>query len=722
MTRPDRQAFARRWADAITGTSYVSLERDELVAHLAGLVDHLVAAVLARELDPSAGSRIGGALVAAHFTSTDTLSKTLALIVDGLADLLRGVSPGVPDVTMGARIAQLTGDVAAGYASALRERSLDEQDEIYRAALRARRQAEQALASNEARFRQVFYSSPVGVAISEPTGEIIQCNRSLEDILDYAPGELVGRDLSELFSPGDRSAMHKRYLDLITGRIPRLRGRFPLRRVDGEPVWANLDTSLLPDAEAEPRYVVTMVDDITDLQLLEQRLQHQTLYDLQTGLPNRQFLLTHLETVLARLEPSAIVTLLHLDLDGFSAINDGLGYGAGDELLDVVARRLEGVIADFPGMVARLGADEYAILLEPSEDSASAPEVPFDAQALAEMINTELAEPHYIDDVGIALTATIGIAQLPVGKCRPEELMRAAGVTLRRLRNQGTRQWARYDPDTDRAERVELQLAAALPGALENGQLQITYQPVVTLADHHLVAVEAALSWDHPQFGRLSHERCARAAERTGASYALGRWLLQTAAQQAATWRQRRATVPPVAVNLSPAQAQDPDLVATVTAVLAETGLPPDQLELRAPVAAIRTDSGEFAGSVDGESGAQAEDNLLVLGELGIRTGLSDFAGGIGALRCVADLSPRSVRLAALMVAGHGLCPVLSEAAHTAVRLVRTAGANVIAYPTDSDEQAAYCRSIGADWAVGALFGAPGPPQGIEALLAAQAS
>ena len=157
MTRPDRQAFARRWADAITGTSYVSLERDELVAHLAGLVDHLIAAALAREPDPSAGSRIGAGLVAAHFTSTDTLGKTLALIIDGLPDLLRGASPPIPDAAIGARIARLAGDIAAGYASTLRERSLDEQDEIYRAALRARRQAEQALASSEARFRQVFY-------------------------------------------------------------------------------------------------------------------------------------------------------------------------------------------------------------------------------------------------------------------------------------------------------------------------------------------------------------------------------------------------------------------------------------------------------------------------------------------------------------------------------------------------------------------------------------
>jgi PAS domain S-box-containing protein/diguanylate cyclase (GGDEF)-like protein len=716
MTRTDREAFARRWAEAIAGTSYVSMGSDELVAHLADLVDDMVAAVLAAEFDRCAGRRIGADLVAAHFTSTETLSKTLALIVDRLPELLGAEQPGVD--TAG-RIAQLAGDIAAYYAAALRERSLDEQDSIYRAALRARKQAEHALASSEARFRQVFYSSPVGVAISEPTGKIIQCNRALEDILDYAPGELVGHDLSELFSAGDRSAMQERYLDLINGHNPRLRGRFPLRRVDGEPVWANLDTSVLPDADSEPRYLVTMVDDITDMQLLEQRLHHQTLYDLQTGLPNRQFLLTHLEKVLARLEPSAVVTLLHLDLDGFSAINDGLGYGAGDELLDVVARRLEGVVGDRPGMVARLGADEYAILLEPLDGF----DVPIDIEAFAEEINAELAEPHYIADVGIALTATIGIAQLPVGGCRPDELMRAAGVTLRRLHHQGTRQWAPYDPDTDRTERAELQLAAAMPGALENGELQVTYQPVFTLADHQLVAIEAALSWMHPLHGQLPHERCAQAAERTGAVYAIGQWLLQTAAQQAASWQQLASTVPPVAVNLTPSQARDPDLIATVRAVLADTGLPPAQLELRAPIAAIRADTGELAGSSDGGGGGQAEDNMRVLNELGIRAGLHDFAGGIGALRCVADLSPCTVRIATLVSEQvvDGSCPILSQATQTAVHLVRAAGANVIAYPVDTDRQAAYLSSIGANWAAGALFGPPEPPECVEALLTAQA-
>jgi PAS domain S-box-containing protein/diguanylate cyclase (GGDEF)-like protein len=705
MIRIDREVFARQWADAVAGTSYVSMERNEIVVHLLALTNQLVEAVQSPEFDRSAGHRVGGDLVAAHFTSTDTLSKSLALIVEGLPDLLGTATSGI-DVA--GRVARLTGDIAAAYAGALRDRSLDEQDSIYRAALRARKQAEQALASSEARFRQVFYSSPVGVAISEPGGEIIQCNRSLEDILDYSPGELLGRDLSELFAPGDRAVMHERYRGLVTGREPRLRIRFSLLRADGEPVWVNLDVSVLPDAEQDPRYLVTMIDDISDLQHLEQRLRHQTLHDPQTGLPNRQYFYTHLESVLAGLDRCAVVTLLHLDLDGFSAVNNGLGHHIGDRMLNVVARRLEGVVADRRGMVARLGADEFAILLEP-DDSA------LDVGALAETINAELAEPYYLDGIGTALTATIGVVQRPAGECRPEELMRAASATLRRLRGQGPRQWAPFDADTDTLERAELRLAAAIPGALENGELTVTYQPVVTLADHKLVCIEVALCWDHPQRGMLTHEQCARAAEQTGAVHAIGQWMVRTAAEQAFTWCQRIGGVPPIAVNLTAAQATDPELVATITAVLAETGLPPAQLELRVPVAAIRTATGELAG----DGGAQAEDNLRVLSDIGLRTGLHDYAEGLGGLRCLTELAPCTVRIAALLsqqTAGDQ-CPILPHAARTSINRLRAAGADVVAYPVDDAKQAAYCADIGVNWAIGALFGPPASPQHIEVIL-----
>ncbi|MGH3685627.1 MAG: EAL domain-containing protein [Pseudonocardiaceae bacterium] len=445
---------------------------------------------------------------------------------------------------------------------------------------------------------------------------------------------------------------------------------------------------------------------LDDLPLLEQRLSYQSLHDLQTGLPNRQYLRTHLEKVLALHEPSAVVTLLHLDLDGFSAITDGLGYQTGDQLLDVVARRLEAVVAGRPAMVARLGNDEYAILLEPEDP------VP-DAGALTEIINTELAKPFPIDGIGVAVTATVGVVQRRVAGTKPEELIRAASATLRRIRARATRQWTLFDPDVDAADRTELRLAATMPGALQTGELHVTYQPVVTLQDHRLVRIETALRWQHPQLGELSGEQCMQAAERTGVVHDVSQWLLRTAAEQAMSWRQRIGDhIPPVVVNLTPSQAQDPDLVARVQAVLDETGLTAAALELRAPAAAIRTVTGELAGV----GGRHAEDNVRVLTGLGVRAGLYDFGGGIGALRCLADLSLRTVRIAPPISQQVADDPsrILSQAAQALVHIVRAAGIDVVAFPVDSAEQAACWPWIGANWALGALFGTPGPPVSVE--------
>ncbi|MGH3755639.1 MAG: putative bifunctional diguanylate cyclase/phosphodiesterase [Pseudonocardiaceae bacterium] len=461
--------------------------------------------------------------------------------------------------------------------------------------------------------------------------------------------------------------------------------------------WALRDHVLRQQHEVKQALSLARQDIERDLHLLRQRLSHQALHDLQTGLPNRVHFASHLETVLGQLDPSAIVTVLHLDLDGFSAINDGLGHHAGDRLLNVVARRLENAVSDQRAMVARLGADEYAIFIEPGQP------VP-NVGALAELINTELAEPFYLDRIGIAVTATIGAVQRGAGEFTAQELMRAAGATLRRLGGRGTRQWDLFDPDIDAAERTELQLAAAMPGALESGELQVTYQPVVTLDRRTLVGIEAALSWPHPQHGVLSNDQCVQAAERTGVAHAVGQWLLRTAAEQAVSWRQRSGDeVPPVVVNLTPSQAQDPDLVTRVRAVLAQTGLAPAQLELRAPANVIRTASGELAG----EGGGHAEDNLRVLADLGVRAGLYDFGGGIGELRCLADLPVCTVRIARPVSEQVAADPsrILSQAAQALVHIVRAAGVDVVAFPVDSEEQAACWPWIGANWAVGALFG-----------------
>jgi diguanylate cyclase (GGDEF)-like protein/PAS domain S-box-containing protein len=420
--------------------------------YLRDLTERLVAALSDSAVDTQAASDVGARLVAAGFTGERSLSRTVELLGRAL--------PGAADSTTAdppcGRITELLGALAGGYTWALRNRVFDQQEEIKRALSLAWQDVERDLRVSEARFREVFDSSPMGIAISEPGGRILRTNPSLDEILGYAPDKLLGRQLSELCSPGDQPMVQRHYQDLLTSRTSRFRARCTLRRANGETAWVYLAASVLPDAEQAPQYLATMVDDITDLHLLEQRLNHQTLHDLQTGLPNRHYFVTHLEKVLAQLDSSAEVTLLHLDLDGFSAINDGLGHSVGDQLLGVVARRLESVVADQQAMVARLGADEYAILIEPGD---SVPEV----GALAEIINTELAEPFYTEGLGVAVTAKIGAVQRRADGSKPEELMRAAGATLRRLRGRDNRQWDLFDPDIDATNRAEFRLAAAIP-------------------------------------------------------------------------------------------------------------------------------------------------------------------------------------------------------------------------------------------------------------------
>jgi diguanylate cyclase (GGDEF)-like protein/PAS domain S-box-containing protein len=692
-------AWARALAAACPGLSL-----SEMHGVLQEPTERLIAALSGPCVETQAAADVGGQLVAQGLSGAQTLPRTFEVLGKALRSAVAVTAPESPCD----RVIELLGALASGYVWALRRQLVIEQEDLKRALLFPP-QSRPGVQTSEAWFRQVCDRSPVGIAISELGGRIVYTNPSMDDLLGYSPAELVGGDLAELFTSGQWSLLAGGYQGLVACRTSRLRVRSALCRRDNETVWVHLDACLLSGADQATQHVVTMANDLTDQYLLEQQLTHQSLHDLKTGLPNRQYLTTHLERLLARLAPGDVLTLMHLDLDGFTAINDSLGQDVGDHLLDVVARRLESVIAPRKGMAARLGADEYAILLEPMNPI---PEI----GALAEVINTALSEPLYFDGTGVLPTAAIGAVQRRAEESTVEDLLRCADATLRRVRGRGTRQWALYDHDLDTTDRRARQLATTLPGALETGQLQVSYQPVVTLDDQHLVGIEAAVCWTHPEFGLLPHDQCVQAAERTGAIHQLGQWLLRTAAEQALCWRQRiSGDLPPVVVNLTCSQAQDPDLVAKIRAVMNETGLPLSALELRAPAAAIRTVTGELAG----EAGGQAEDNLRVLTELGIRAGLYDFGGGIGGMRCLADLPIRTVRIAEPVSQQVAADPsrILSQTAHALVHIVRGAGIDVVGFPVDNAEQAACWPWIGANWAMGALFGKPGPPADIEPLI-----
>jgi diguanylate cyclase (GGDEF)-like protein/PAS domain S-box-containing protein len=679
-----RQDLTTRWATAMATSAYLPMPQAEVERRTLGLLDEICQRLRAERFRADTAEPVGQRLVTAGFTGPHSLSRSIELLGNTLPTLPE--LAGVRDLPE--RVTSLLAALSAGYVRGLREWLFAQQEEVKQALVQAREKVERGLRASEARFREVFAASAVGIAITDFDGRFVETNEALSEILGYAPAEFAELGLDRLFPRADLPEIEAGYHQVRTGETARLHQRRRLVCQDGQVAWAQLRVSLLRDADGRPRYHVTMVEDTTELTLLQGRLGHQVLHDALTALPNREYYASRLETALGRVG-AAPLTLLHLDLDGFGVVNDGLGEQAGDALLTSVARRLEAVVAGERAMVARLDGDTFAIMLQDGPDVG----------ALAESINAALAEPVYLLDSGVALSASIGIARRTPDLSTPTELMTAADVALRRAKTVGTGQWALFDPAVDGQERSRLRIAATMPGAFETGQLDVEFVPVVRLAGESAGAVAAArarLRWDHPEHGSIGHQRCLDLAGRTGLLRSLGRWMLRACCEHAAAWPRQAGETPPVLeIPLAAAQARDPDLLAAVAPTLDATGLAPDRVRLSVPVGPLAS------GDPD------AEDNLRVLAELGVRLSLHDVATGEDGLSCVEDYPMEAITLSPQLVDRVARRPdsLAARLATQLVPLVHACGAAVIVPALDDSERLAWWRAAGTDLGSGRHLG-----------------
>ena len=599
------------------------------------------------------------------------------------------------------RMTALLGEPAAGYARALRRRTLDQQQDITRAI---------ALRESEDRFRETFGATAVGVAISTLDGTITETNGALAAVLGCSPGELTGREIHELVHPEDAPTLAAAFHLLATGLRTRFQARSTLVAPNGDATWVSLSVSVLSDADGVPTHHVTMVQDVTDGHLVEQQLRHQTLHDLLTGLPNQEYFWIRLNAVLERARPDATITLCKIDVDGFAVINDSLGYEIGNRLLQSVAKRLVGLVTEDEAMVARFGVDEFAVLIENS------PRTP-DVATLAAKINAELAEPTYLGDHGLAVSAGIGLVQGPACGFTAEQLVCAADNSMHRAKRTGRGQWGLPDPPIEADERARFMLAAAMPAAWENGRVTLCSQPLIRLDPTapdtgRVVAVQALLSWEHPEHGTIGHEQCLALAEQTGLILSLGPWML---AQSCDLLRgisgghtpADGGTGPPVRIDLTTHLAQDPDLVAVLRDALDAASLQPQDVQLGIPVELVACDHSE------------TKENLGVLADNGTGIVLTGFGAAAEHLAAVEDLPVQAVEIARPVVRRVAQQPdsVVREAMSALVPLIRRMEISVVVGGVDRIEQADWWRCAGADLVRGEAFAPPAPPARTHRLL-----
>ncbi len=426
------------------------------------------------------------------------------------------------------------------------------------------------------RFTKLYSASPIGIALADLDGQIVEANSALGKLLGCRPAVLRGRSIPDLGSTEHDIGRLRSALDqLMKLGQQTYQERLLLNHSEEGTLWVDVTLADLPGDRPGSSYPVLMVSDANEIHLLQERLLHQNVHDPLTGLPNATAFSTALESALGGTGRDQ-VALVYLDVDGFKVINDGLGAGVGDQVLRGVATKLKTVFTGkHNGSVARLSGDGFAILLR-GEFS------PTQVIALVEQALDELAEPIYLAGHGIGVSASAGIVVRAVADGGPEELLRAAEIALHRAKEAGKAQWMLFDPELDARDRGRYQLGAVIAGALENGEFSLVYQPTVKLENpDELSAVNAGLRWNHPEKGELDSDEFYPLAQVTGMTIPLGRWLLAESLAATARWRDRfGSAAPDVCVRLPNRLAIDPDLVLLVKEQLDRYSLPAKALRL----------------------------------------------------------------------------------------------------------------------------------------------
>ncbi|MER5178369.1 EAL domain-containing protein [Streptomyces sp. NPDC002896] len=690
--------FATIWSRAIFPVTATSLTRPEFEQQLLPLARRLRDALRARTFDAAAGKAVGAALVDTHCTDPEALSRTLD-VVDAYLVLYCGTEGAQEEQRV--RSARLQHAAAAGFAQALRERTLAEQEAIYRAALEARAAVAAALHNSEARFRAVFQEAAIGVGMADLDGSILEVNDALIRMFGISEQTMRGYNVMEWHHPEDAPQVWRLYDELVRGERDHYRVEKPFSRPDGTVLWTNLTVSLLRDAEGRPQYQLALMEDTTERRLLNLRLRYEATHDALTGLPNRTLFFERLEKALSAGDGQRF-GLCYLDLDGFKTVNDSLGHAAGDRLLVEVADRL-GACATAPGeMVARLGGDEFVAL-------TTGPDTQAEVVELAGRIMNALASPIRVDGHELMVRGSIGVVEGPAGERGPAEVLRSADITMYRAKAAGGNRFETADAEADALAITRHGLTTALPSALDRGEFFIEYQPLVHLGDGTVRGAEALVRWLHPQHGVLGPDRFIPLAEHTGLIVPLGRWVLEQSVQQARRWQERHADAGPlrINVNLSPCQLTHPGLVSDTVAILKAAGLEADVLCLEVTESAL----------------IGADDDLLKplrrLAEMGVDIALDDFGTGYSNLANLRRLPVSVLKLDRSFTRGmqqFPADPVDLKIVEGIVALAHSLNLAVTVEGVETGAQAEQLRILGCDTAQGWYYARPGPPDRLHEL------
>jgi diguanylate cyclase (GGDEF)-like protein/PAS domain S-box-containing protein len=541
------------------------------------------------------------------------------------------------------------------------------------------RSALEALRDSELRYRLLFEQNAAGVCVTKPDGEIIDCNATFASMLRYERAELIGNKIALLYErPVERAELEKMLQETKTLNSVETE----LRRKSGGSLYVLQNLTLAGDR------IHMTVADISDRKRAEEQIEFHAYHDVLTRLPNRKLFTDRLTQNLTHARRSGkSLAVMFVDLDHFKSINDTLGHTAGDELLLEMARRLRGCIRE-EDTVARLGGDEFTIILSELRH-------PEDAVTVAEKIIAAVQKPLPVGEMSMEVSASIGIALYPVDGADPESLLRNADSAMYRAKEAGRNTYQLCTDEMKGRALQRLSLETRLRRAVNEEQLLLHYQPQVSLSDGKVIGAEALLRWNDPERGLVYPGSFIPVAEESRLILPIGDWVLRTACTQMRMWREQGVQIPRVAVNLSPRQFQQHDLVECVRRALEETGLEAKALEI------------EITETTAMANGEATVETLHALRDLGVSISIDDFGTGYSSLNYLKKFPISCVKIDGAFIRDMNRNDGDAAIVTAVIGIARSLRLRVIAEGVETEEQATFLRRRRCDAAQGYHFSRP---------------
>ncbi|MBR0843789.1 EAL domain-containing protein [Bradyrhizobium liaoningense] len=556
-----------------------------------------------------------------------------------------------------------------------------------------RRNLEQERDRNYTFLREIIDHIPSRITVKDArTRRYLLANQVAEEQLDETHETIVGKTAFDIY-PAESAAIITRDDDQL------------LQSQDGlfldEHVWSTPAAGRryitsrrigIRDKSGEPRYIINVVEDVTERRRADEKIAHMAHYDALTDLPNRTLFREQIERELDKVASGKQFALLYIDVDEFKGINDSLGHHVGDELLKAIAGRIRGCLKQ-GDLIARLGGDEFAVIQTGIQSSA-------DVVSFVTQIYEAIRQPFHCLGHQLSTDASIGIALAPQDGSDLDQLVKNADLAMYGAKAEGRRTHRFFEPEMDASAKARLNMEQDLRQALLNGGFEIHYQPLVDLRSGAVSGCEALLRWRHPERGMVSPAEFIPVAEDTGLINELGDWVLRMACNEAATWPAHVR----VAVNVSPVQLKCDTLALRIAGALAASGLAPSRLELEITEAVLIRDD-EAALSI-----------LHQLRAIGVRIALDDFGTGYSSLSYLKRFPFDKIKIDRCFVADIAETPGAPVIVQAVVNIAAASSMTTVAEGVETEAQREMLRALGCTEMQGYLFSAPKPAAEVRKL------